>query len=389
MPQPRPRRVAVVIEASNAYARGLLTGIHRHTQEHERWTIFLPEHGRGAPPLEPLGRWQGDGVIARIESTATAAVLGSFRTDRGIPIVDVSAGGLLPGVPCVETDDAAIARLAVDHFLDRDFRSFAFLGDSRFRWSDHRRHGFVDLLAARGHAVHVFPAPAATEADEDAIAAWLRELPKPLALLACYDVRGRQAIEACHRSGIAVPDEVAVLGVDDDELLCGLCSTPLSSIVPDAEGAGWLAADLLARLMQGETPERQLWLLPPLGLSARRSTDTLSTDDPLVVTALRLIREHACEGIKVADVVRAVKGTRRVVEARFQKRMGHSLHEAIARAQFRRVEELLRDTKLPLATIAERTGFKHPEYMTVAFTRRYGMPPSRWRARGPGGTGDS
>lgn len=389
MPQPRPRRVAVVIEASNAYARGLLTGIHRHTQEHERWTIFLPEHGRGAPPLEPLGRWQGDGVIARIESPATAAVLGSFRTDRGIPIVDVSAGGLLPGVPCVETDDAAIARLAVDHFLDRDFRSFAFLGDARFRWSDHRRRGFVDLLAARGHDVHVFSAPAAAEADEDAIAAWLRDLPKPLALLACYDVRGRQAIEACHRSGIAVPDEVAVLGVDDDELLCGLCSTPLSSIVPDAEGAGWLAADLLARLMRGETPERQLWLLPPRGLSARRSTDTLSTDDPLVVTALRLIREHACEGIKVADVVRAVKGTRRVVEARFVKRMGHSLHEAIARAQFRRVEELLRDTKLPLATIAERTGFKHPEYMTVAFTRRYGMPPSHWRARGTSGTGDA
>jgi LacI family transcriptional regulator len=143
-------------------------------------------------------------------------------------------------------------------------------------------------------------------------------------------------------------------------------------------------------MMRGEPPERQLWLLPPRGLSARRSTDTLSTDDPLVVTALRLIREHACEGIKVADVVRAVKRTRRVVEARFLKRMGHSLHEAIARAQFRRVEELLRDTKLSLAAIAARTGFKHPEYLTVAFTRRYGMPPSRWRMNGAGaGPGES
>jgi len=134
-----PRRVAVVIEASNAYARGLLAGIQRHVREHDPWTIFLQEHGRGAPPLRPLSRWQGDGVIARIETEAVARTLDTLRRRHNLAIVDVSAGRLLDGVPYVETDDDAIARLAADHFVERDFRHFAFLGDDRFRWSDNRR----------------------------------------------------------------------------------------------------------------------------------------------------------------------------------------------------------------------------------------------------------
>ncbi|MEI8371100.1 MAG: hypothetical protein WCJ31_21965, partial [Planctomycetia bacterium] len=131
-PSPQPaRRVAVVIEASNAYARGLLAGIRRHVREHDPWTIFLPEHGRGAPPLEALGEWHGDGVIARIETPAIASALSTLRRRHSLPVVDVSAGRLLPDVPYVETDDAAIARLAAEHFFERDFRHFAFLGDER------------------------------------------------------------------------------------------------------------------------------------------------------------------------------------------------------------------------------------------------------------------
>jgi LacI family transcriptional regulator len=377
------RRVAVVIEASNAYARGLLAGIHRHVREHEPWTVFLPEHGRGTPPLESLSAWTGDGVIARIETAATAAVLTKLRRKHGMPVIDVSAGRLLADVPYVETDDAAIARLAADHFFERDFHHFAFLGDDRFRWSDNRCRAFVEAVAAKGHDVAVFGRRrrSAPVDDDEAVEAWLQGLPKPVALLACYDIRGRQAIDACRRAGIAVPDEVAVLGVDNDDVLCGLASPPLSSVIPDAIGAGRRAAELIEQLMRGGRLERSEWLLPPLGIAGRQSTDVLAIDDGLVVAAVRHIRDHACKGIKVADVARVLHTTRRALENRFTKRLGHTPHEEIARVQFRRVEQLLMETDLSLAVIAARAGFRHTEYMTVAFTRRHGVPPSRWRQR--------
>jgi len=383
-PRP-PRRVALVIETSNAYARGLLRGIHRHAQERGRWDITLAEHGRGELPPESLAAWSGDGVIARIETAAIAAAVGRLR-EAGLPVVDVSAAGLLPGVPCVETDDDAIAALAVGHFCDRGFRRLAFLGEPRFRWSDNRARGFTTAAAARGLAVEQFPRTRTAAGDfPAALDRWLAALAGPVAVFACYDAMGRQAIESCRRLGRAVPDEVAVLGVDDDELLSGLCSTPLSSIVPDAEGAGWLAAETLDRLMAGLPVTQPLRLLPPLGIAARHSTDTMSIDEPCVVAALRFIRDHGCRGIKAQDVVAAVGTTRRILESRFLRHVGHSVHEEIVRVQFRRVEELLRVTRLPLAEIADRTGFRHAEYLSVAFARRHGMPPGAWRRLRPAG----
>ena len=387
MPSPAPStprrspRVAVLIEASNAYGRGLLSGIHRHVREHDPWTIFLQEHGRGTPPLESFSRWQGEGVIARIETDAIATALDRLRRRKPLAIVDVSAARLLDGVPYVETDDAAIARLAADHFIERDFRHIAYLGDDRFRWSHNRRDAFV-AAAGQGRTVAVYEPPRrgrAGSADDDAIEAWLVSLPKPVGLLACYDIRGRQALDACRRAGLAVPDEVAVLGVDDDELLCGLASPPLSSVIPDSSGAGRLAAELLESLLRGERLERDEWLLPPVGIATRQSTDVLAIEDELVVAAVRFIREHVCEGIKVADVVRGLGTGRRALESRFTRRVGHTPHEEIARVQFRRVEQFLAETDLPLAAIAARTGFKHTEYLTVSFTRRHGVSPSRWR----------
>jgi LacI family transcriptional regulator len=360
----------------------LLEGIQRHLREHEPWTILLPEHGRGLPPLQTLARWKGDGIIARIETPAIAAAVGRLKRGRPITVIDVSAGRLLGGVPYVETDDVAIARLAADHFVERDFRHLAFLGDERFRWSDNRRDAFVRAAMEHGRTIDVFRPRGRGRhgvSEDEAIEKWLGALPKPVGLFACYDIRGRQAVEACRRAGIAVPDEIAVLGCDDDAPLCGLSSPPLSSVIPDAIGAGRLAAELLESLLRGERLERDEWLLPPLGIATRQSTDVLAIDDELVVAAVRHIREHACTGIKVAAVVRAVGISRRVLERRFVARVGHTPHEELARVQFRRVEQLLAETDLPLATIAAKAGFRHPEYMTVAFTRRQGVSPSRWR----------
>jgi LacI family transcriptional regulator len=376
---PASRRVALLIESSNAYGRGLLAGIYDHKTASERWITFLPEHGRGAPPLASLPGWHGDGIVARLENEQIAAVVSRL----GLPTIDTSAARLIPDIPYVETDDAAIARLAAAHLCEVGLRHFAFCGDRRFKWSDNRLYHFEQEMAVRGHTVDVCLLPATGrrrggDDEADRIGRWVESLPKPVGVFACYDALGRRLIDVCHARSIAVPDQVAVLGVDDDELLCRLTTPPLSSVIPDARGAGRLAAELLDRMLDGQHVAVE-HLLKPRGVAIRRSTDVLSVDDPLVAEAARFIRAHVPQGIKVEDVTTAMQVSRRVLEQRFLRALGRTPHDEILRIQFRMVEDLLRNSDLKLATIAVRCGFKHPEYMTAAFTKRYGVSPKEWR----------
>ena len=377
----RRRSVALLIETSNDYARGLLQGVIQYIRAHGPWSTFLAEQGRGDTPPDWLSTWKGDGIIARVENRRIArAVIAT-----GLPVVDVSAANLLPGAPWVETDDAAIARAAFDHLYERGFRSFAYCGDDRFNWSRWRCEHFRRLATAAGcPCAELGAAPAAR------VAAWIRGLPRPVGVMASYDALGRQILEACRQAGAAVPDGVAVVGVDDDELLCALSDPPLSSVAPDKRRTGYEAAALLDRMMAGEAVEARPYLIPPLGVTTRVSSDVLAVEDEGVSAAVRFIRERACEGIDVSDVVAAVPLGRRVLEVRFKRLVGRTPHDEIDRVKVERVKELLRETDLPLSEIARRTGYAHVEYMTVVFKKRAGTPPSTYRARhgrrGRGGT---
>jgi LacI family transcriptional regulator len=379
----RPQ-VALLIETSNSYARGLLRGIYAYLREHRPWSVYLPEQGRGDAPPHWLKTWRGDGVIARIENPRIARMVKGL----GTPAVDVSAGRLLPELPCVETDNEAIARLALEHFLERGFRSVAYCGDARFDWSRDRRNWFGDLASAAGCSVSVFSPPQrkrrpniSWEQEEKELAGWIRQLRMPCGVMACYDIRGRQVLDVCRRIGVAVPDDVAVIGVDNDDLLCSLSDPPLSSVVPDTHRTGYEAAAILDRLMAGESDQSGVMLIPPRGIVTRQSSDVLATADPDVSSAVRFIRDHACDGIKVEDVLRVVPVSRRILESRFKKMLGHTPHEEILRVQLHRVRELLEETDLPLATIANRAGFKYVEYLSVVFKRQFAMPPSQYRAK--------
>lgn len=376
--RPPVRRVALVIETSNAYSRNVLAGVYEHMRAGGHWATFLPEHGRGMPPLKELARWTGDGIIARIETAETARVIERM----GLPAVDISAGRLLPTVPYVETDDAQIAELAARHFLDNGFQHFAYCGERRFRWSENRQRSFHNALAGFGRTVHVFEEPADRSGDVERtlarIGEWLLGLPKPVAVFACYDARGRQVIDECHRVGLRIPEDVAVLGVDDDELLCSLMTPPLSSIIPDAQRAGRLAGELLDQLIDGrDVPLENL--LPPLGVAIRCSTDVLAVDDPLIAASVAFIRANVHRGIKPEHVVAAVGSSRKALDQAFVRRLDRTVREAILQVQFKLVEQLLAGSDLKLAAIAIRCGFRHPEYMTVAFSKRYGVSPSEWR----------
>ena len=377
------KAVALLVETSNEYARGLLRGIVAYVREHRPWTTYLAEQARGDDPPAWLADWRGDGIIARIENDRIAQAVKA----PGLPVVDVSAANLVPGVPWVETDDKLIAQAAFDHLYERGFRNLAFIGDERFNWSNWRRDRFVELAAERGlsvavaHSSVVARAGAEWTQETGRLARWLVSLPKPVGVMACYDLMGRQVLEACRTTSLVVPDDVAVVGVDDDELICELSDPPLSSIAPDCYRTGYEAAALLDRMMAGKKVAATGHLLPPLGAVPRASSDVLAIEDADVSAAVRYIREHACEGIDVSDVMEQVPLSRRVLEGRFNRLIGRSPHEEIDRVQMARAQELLRSTDLSLVQIAQKVGFEHAEYLSVVFKKRVGQTPREFRRK--------
>jgi LacI family transcriptional regulator len=387
----RRKRVALIIETSNEYARGLLHGIRAYIRAHEHWDIDLDERRRGEATAW-LDDFKGDGVIARIENAAIAAEV----LKCGHPRVDVSAARQVPGIPWVETDDTEIARLAFEHLKERGLRHFAYCGDDHFNWSAWRRDRFTQLVEGAGCDCSIFPAPhhptspsphhhaspsLAHEQELQSLTRWVAALPRPIGVMACYDIRGRQVLAACRAANRAVPDEIAVIGCDNDELLCDLSVPPLSSVAPDTDSTGYMAAQLLDRMMDGEKIPPTAHLLKPLGVVPRLSTDTLAITDPEMAQAVRFIRTHACQGINVADVLNHLSMSRRVFENEFKRLFGRMPHEEIVRTRIQRVKELLIQTDLPLYAVAQRTGFKHVEYMSVVFKKKVGLPPSEFRDR--------
>lgn len=376
----RRPRVALLIETSNAYARSILSGIVAYRREHHPWSIVLAEHGRGSTPPSWLKTWRGDGIIARIENAEIATAVAA----TGLPVVDVSAARLLPDAPMVETDDHAIARIAAEHLLERGFRRFAFVGDPRFQWSIARQEIFARIIGESGNSCDVLPASrkaASKREDDQTLERWLRKLPKPVGLMAAYDILGQQVLEACRRIELAVPDEIAVVGVDNDELLCELSEPPLSSVIPNPRRTGYEAARLLDRMMAGEKVPPDALHIEPVGVAVRQSSDVLAIEDRQISTAVRFIREHGCDGINVEDVLRLVPLSRRVLESRFRRLVGRTPHDEIIRVRLDRAKELLTVSDLPLTTIADRSGFRHVEYMSVVFKRETGTSPSLYRRR--------
>jgi LacI family transcriptional regulator len=375
---PHRRKVALLIETSNTYARELLHGVRAWLRERKNWSICFSEQGRGAGVPGWLARWEGHGIIARVTSRRMAEALAA----TGLPVVDVAAALPEPAFPRVATDSEAATQLALDHLRERGFRHFAYCGDPRFWWSEQRERYFAAQVRAAGFECAVFGPRAVRAGTEQAtLVRWLISLPKPVAVLACYDVRGQQVLEACAEAGLAVPDEVAVIGVHNDELLCDLCEPPLTSVIPNARRAGYEAASLLARLMEGESVAVEARLIEPVGVAQRQSTDVVAVGDAKVSAAVRYIRAHVTEGIDVSDVLRAVPMSRTLLERKFKAILGHTPHEHILRTRLARVRAMLVETDLPVALVAERTGFEHTEYLSVAFRRATGLTPSGYRAR--------
>jgi LacI family transcriptional regulator len=378
-----PPEVAFIIETSIAYGREILHGAAQYLRENGPWTIFF-EHRSMQDPAPPwLADWHGDGIITTLYPQYADLILKS-----GIPTVDVDDQWPSSGLPRVQSDQRAIGALAAEHLLERGFTQFAFIGYGMFEWACHRRDGFETAINAAGHSCEVYRESQfvswahqlpSWEAEIEDTRRWIVRQPKPLGLMACNDFRGVQALDACRRARIAVPEEVAVIGVDNETLACELAYPPLSSVIPDCRRIGYEAAELLDQLMRGETPPKPRRDVPPYGVVTRQSSDVIAIPDPLVASAMRFIREHACDGILIEDVVEHVAASRSVLQRRFRSTLGRTIHDTIASVRLQRVKQLLVQTDLPLPAVADRAGFQHVEYLIAAFRKATGSTPGGYR----------
>ncbi|MBN2218431.1 MAG: DNA-binding transcriptional regulator [Pirellulales bacterium] len=379
-------RIALLIESSRAYGRELERGIASYVREHGPWTVF--QHERRLYDALPawLKRWEGDGIIARI---GNAKIAEQIRR-KGLPTVDLLGLHKVPGVPAILTDHRTVAHVAADHLLERGLAHFAYCGAAGVFFSQRRCEYFAEYLKKRGHKTHVYSGPTRRQPDAsyvevqslpsaESLAAWIESLPKPVGLMACNDIRAQHVLSVCGQYGFAVPDEVAVIGVDNDDVLCDLCDPPLSSVAKNARKTGYEAASMLDRMIQGHRPRRMRTLVAPLGVVSRRSTDFVAVGDVDLAAAVRFIREHACDGIDIDAVVECVQLSRSTLKRRFADVLRRSPSEEIRRVRIARVKELLTTTSYPLFKIATLAGFKHVESMCKLFKNSTGRTPGQYR----------
>jgi len=400
--------VALFLETSSGYSRGLLRGITAYVRDCANWSVVLIEVERGSLPPNWLRTWNGDGIIARIETRNVA----EFFRGIQIPLIDLSETRYVKEAVWSQTDDAAIAALAAAHFIERRYGNIAFCGDPGFAWSRNRQERFADVVGTEGfqyfafEATHRYADGFSWDDESNRMREWLQRLPKPVGIFCCYDFLARQVLDVCLNSKLRVPEAVAVLGVDDDALICELADPPLSSVTLDTHAAGYRAAELLHEIMRSGDADSKInkqanklgrqtreigagtdvpstleapLVVRPLGVRLRESTDTVAIPDAEVAKALTFIRENATSNIFIEDVLASTSLSRRVFEYRFKKFVGRSPHDEIQRLRLNLAKRLLAGGNLPVGEIARRAGFKHGEYLTSVFRRSQGMTPTQFR----------
>ena len=326
-------------------------------------------------------------IIVRADSLALAEKIQQLN----IPAVDLRGLHHLKGVPLIETNDRTVVEMAVEHLSERKFANLAFCGFANANYSERRLTFLREIASERNLDLSIYGAGGAKQTidtvvveTEDmlrgqALREWIENLEKPVGVICCNDIRAQQVLSACRESGVHVPDDVAVVGVDNDEILCGLCHPPLTSVEPDTERIGYRAAELLTDMITGDAPPGETQFIEPIRVVTRESSDVSVVADEDVAAAIRQIRNHACEGITVDQLVSSLPISRTVLEKRFAKHLGTSPKAEINRIRLARIKQLLVETEDSLAKIAEATGFRHPEYMNSFFRAKTGETPGGFR----------
>ncbi len=392
-------KVLLLINTSRESGRKLLHGITKYSRLHGPWTFNLKPAYFYENQAEPnqskrweketfarLKQWGANGVIAT--NVNNSRQLGKILA---LNLPSIILGGYKPPKPTskwhrIYSDAAAIGKMAAEHLLERGFRRFAYCGYYGSSWSEERGVGFAKRIAEAGFETQFYKSPRSRvkrlwENEQAIMADWLKTLPKPCGLMVCNDDRGQQLLEAFKIAGLHVPDEVAVIGVDNDALICEVSEPPLSSISLNNERAGYEAAALLAKLMAGSTMAHQEIVVQPATVVTRESTDNLAIEDSTVAQAVRFIRQHTTDIIQVSDVVNAVAMSRRTLERNFRKVLGHSMLDEIRRVHVSQFAKMLIETNLPVSQIAVDLG--HADFKNISryFRKEKGMSPLAYRKK--------
>jgi LacI family transcriptional regulator len=387
-PRSVDRNTNIGLVLDTIMAQRLAKGMFRHFHPNRRFW-FLDLYRPVQELCEVIRERQPAGLVTRHVAGITEEL-----AKLGIPIVAYSSDLRHPAVRCIDVDNGAIGALAARHFLDQGLRSFAYVG-TNYPYSVQRFDGYAGALRRAGFGCAHFSEPMRYwehyleywQPQENKISRWLKSLPQPVGVFTAFDKIGWEVSDACRAAGLRVPEEVAVLGVNNDEFYCGLSHPPLSSIRIPWERVGAEAALMLeqqmARPRSGGDSTRQtrkaVVLVPPEGVATRQSTDLIAVPVPAIARALAYIRRHASEPINIKDVLKDLPVSRRNFELEFQRHLGRTPKEELTRVRMEQAKELLMHTDLQVTLVAERCGFNYAERFCVAFKRATGVTPMAFR----------
>lgn len=374
----REKTVTLLISPASEHQRRILRGINDYARQKTRWSLaYNPwRHYRALPDLDTLSK--SVGVIA----TGPTPEIIEALVEIGLPMVLVgSSWDEKPaGVPNITNDDDAVAGLVVGSFLERGFERFLYVGEPERRFSERRGRAFRDALARVGKSLVEVDVSVHSDQPRERLKAALTDMQPPFGLFVQNDQKAVLVLHICQQLGLAVPDDVAVISVDDEEFMCSIIDPPLSSVRLHAERLGWLSAQALEQLLAGQSvPEVQE--IAPLELVVRQSSDVLAVPDPMLASAMHFIRQHACDGIRVHDVLEHVTVSRRWLEMSFRKTFDRTPADEIRRHRIKRAKVLLALGADSMLDVAMRSGFETQASFTVAFKREVGTTPSAYRKR--------
>ncbi|MDA3925404.1 MAG: XylR family transcriptional regulator [Kiritimatiellae bacterium] len=382
-------QVALLFETNEQAHRDILSGVLRYVRNHGPWSLHVAEGRPGEQRLLTMKAREGSGIIGVIQNRAYAQAVLATKVPA-VLIDPVNASQLPPGVldlhSVMASDQRAVGEMAAEFFLERQYQEFAYVGEVQgINWSRDRGKAFAKAAKQAGYPCHTYgPLTARQKKDwgfeREKLRKWLMSLPKPCALFAAMDVRGRQVLDACLTAGIDVPREISILAVDNDELICEATTPPLSSIQLNTERMGFEAARLLdCHLRSTRKLKKMNRTFAPVQVVSRQSTDAVQIDDRIVSEALSYIWLNAQSPIGVPDIVEHVGVSRRQLEKRFRKVMQRTLQGELQSTRLKRVRILLTETNLSVTAIARACGFTSKSYLGKVFRREHQITMSKWR----------
>jgi len=382
-------KVILMIESSREYGRQLLRGISRYASLYGPWNFYMGEpfyYGASDTKksvLHLIEKWGVNGIIMR-ESEEIKEM--KQIAQMGVPavIINTYTKERNPGLVSLLGDCAGAGKLAAEHLLGRGLKHFAYCGLNNLYWSDERGASFQKHISEAGFNVQFYKQPSlkqkrSWESEQGTMLEWLKQLPKPVGLMTCTDDRSQNVVEACKAAGIHIPEEVAIVGVDNDEFVCGLSNPPLTSVALNAAQAGYEAAEILHSLMNGKKNTEQVITAKATHVVTRQSTDILAIEDADVAGAINFIRKNARRAIQICDVVNSGSLSQRVLQQRFRKVLGRTIHDEINRVRIDYICQLLLNTHESISDIALELEFLSAEHISRFFKKERGISPREFR----------